>query len=75
LTLLFFSVPARTWRLGPRWVVPPWLPGTRALEQREILASRLQKTATKPAENSSQFAVYSLNLVLLFLKYFQTLDI
>jgi hypothetical protein len=41
----------------------PWLQGTRALEQREILASRLRKTATKPAKNSSQFAVCSLNLV------------
>jgi len=38
-------------------VVPPWPSGTRALEQREILATRLLKTATKPAENSSQFAV------------------
>jgi hypothetical protein len=33
----------------------------RVVEQRVILASRLQKAATKPAENSSQFAVWSLN--------------
>jgi hypothetical protein len=33
------------------------------VEQREILASRLQKAATEPAENSSQFAVWSLNRV------------
>jgi hypothetical protein len=52
-TRSFFGVPA----------VDYWLPGTRALEQREILASRLRKTATKPAENSSQFAIYSLNVV------------
>jgi hypothetical protein len=45
-------------------VAPPWLPGTRVVEQREILASRLQKAATEPAENSSQFAVWSLNVVL-----------
>ena len=44
--------------------VPPWPSGTRALEQREILASQLRKTATKPAENSSQFAVCSLNIVI-----------
>jgi len=42
-------------------VVPPCPPGTRALEQREILASRQLKTATKPAENRGQFAVCSLN--------------
>jgi hypothetical protein len=33
----------------------------RALGQREILASQLRKTATKLAENSSQFAVWLLN--------------
>jgi hypothetical protein len=33
----------------------------RALGQREILASQLRKVATKLAENSSQFAVWSLN--------------
>jgi hypothetical protein len=48
-------------------VVPPWPLGTRALEQRELLATRLQKAATKPAENSSQFAVgllYKVNNIL-----------
>jgi hypothetical protein len=33
------------------------------LEQHQILASRLQKTATKAAENSSQIAVRSLKAV------------
>jgi hypothetical protein len=45
-------------------VAPPWLPGTRVVERREILANRLQKAATEPAENSSQFAVWSLNRVI-----------
>jgi hypothetical protein len=45
-------------------VVPPWLLGTRALEQREILASWPPKTATKPPENSSQFAVGLLKKVI-----------
>jgi hypothetical protein len=44
-------------------VAPPWLPGTRVVERRVILASRLQKAATELAENSSQFAVWSLNRV------------
>jgi hypothetical protein len=48
---------------GPT-AVPPWPLGTRALGQREILASRLRKAATKPTENSSQFAVWSLNRVI-----------
>jgi len=37
--------------------MPPWPSDTQALEQHEILASCLPKTATKPPENSSQFAV------------------
>jgi hypothetical protein len=44
-------------------VAPPWLPGTRVVERREILASWLQKAVTEPAENSSQFAVWLLNKV------------
>jgi hypothetical protein len=32
-----------------------------SVERHKILASRLQKAATKLAENSSQFAVWSLN--------------
>jgi hypothetical protein len=32
----------------------------RVLGQHKILASQLQKAATKPAENSSQFAVWLL---------------
>jgi len=47
-------------------VMPPWPPGKRALEQREILASWLQKAATKTPENSSQFAVWSLNRVIIY---------
>jgi hypothetical protein len=34
----------------------------RALEQRDILETRLRKTATKAAENSSQIAVGLLNV-------------
>jgi hypothetical protein len=41
----------------------PWLPGTQVVEWREILAGRLQKAATEPAENSSQFTIWSLNKV------------
>jgi hypothetical protein len=47
-------------------VAPPWLLGTRVVERRVILASRLQKAATEPAENSSQFAVWSLNRVIIY---------
>jgi hypothetical protein len=60
--LAFFGVPA-TGQPGVPTAVPPWPSGTRALGQREILASQLRKAATKPAENSSQFAVWSLNRV------------
>jgi len=35
-------------------VVPPWPSGTRALEQREILASWLQKAAAKPLPTKQQ---------------------
>jgi hypothetical protein len=59
---LFFGVPA-TGQSGVPTAVPPWPWGTRALGQREILASQLRKAATKPAENSSQFAVWSLKTV------------
>ena len=45
-------------------VVPPWPSGTRALEQREILASWPLKTATKPPENRGQFAVGLLKKVI-----------
>jgi hypothetical protein len=38
------------------------------VERRVILVSRLQKAATKQAENSSQFAVWSLNRVIIKLK-------
>jgi hypothetical protein len=50
-------------------VAPPWRPVTRVVERREILANRLQKAATEPAENSSQFAVWSLNGVKFYIKY------
>ena len=56
--LAFVGVPAAG--QGPR-AMPPWPWGTRALGRREILANRLQKAATKTPENSSQFAVWSLN--------------
>ena len=46
--------------------MPPWPCGTRGLGRREILANRLQKAATKTPENSSQFAVWSLNRVIIF---------
>jgi len=41
---------------------------------RQILASRLQKAASKPPENNSQFAVWSLNRVKI-LKYFLIIKI
>jgi hypothetical protein len=55
---LIFGVPAAVGRQGSVW--------SRRLgcQVREILASRLQKAATEPAENSSQFAVWSLNRIL-----------
>jgi hypothetical protein len=40
----------------------------QALGQYEILANQLRKTATKLAENSSQFAVWLLNLVIKVIK-------
>jgi len=43
--------------------MPLWPQGMRALEQHEILAKWLRKTATKPAENSSQFAIWWFNIV------------
>jgi len=67
--LAFFGVPAAG-QPGVPTAVPPWPWGTRALGQREILASRLRKAATKLAENSSQFAVWSLNVVISSLIFF-----
>jgi hypothetical protein len=54
-----FGVPAAG-RIAVSTAVPLWPSGTRALKQHGILETRLRKTAIKPPENSSQFAVWSL---------------
>jgi hypothetical protein len=61
---LIFGVPA-----GVPTVVPPWPSDTRALEQREFLASQLRKAATQTPQNGSQFAVWSLNIANLFIHF------